>query len=110
MLNVYDVVGLEETFKLHQSLAPIQIRLFRKGKTMNTAKLRMQGNEQLAILPDGFQLVGEEVYIKKVGNAIMLIPKNNPWQTLWNSLDLFSDDFMETREQPPLQEREKLFL
>lgn len=69
---------------------------------MHTAKLIMQGNEQLAILPDGFQLVGEEVYIKKVGNAIILIPKNNPWQTLWNSLDLFSDDFMGTREQPPL--------
>ena len=67
---------------------------------MITAKLRMQGNEQLAILPDGFQLVGEEVYIKKVGNAIMLIPKNNPWQTLWNSLDLFSDDFLTTRGQP----------
>ena len=71
---------------------------------MHTAKFRMQGNEQLAILPDGFQLVGEEVYIKKVGNAIILIPKNNPWQTLWNSLDRFSDDFMETREQHPLIE------
>ena len=66
---------------------------------MNTAKLRMQGNEQLAILPNGFQLVGEEVYIKKVGNAIILIPKNNPCQTLWNSLDLFSDDFITTRDQ-----------
>ena len=66
---------------------------------MNTAKLRMQGNEQLAILPDGFQLVGEEVYIKKVGNAIILIPKNNPCKTLWNSLDLFSDDFITTRDQ-----------
>ncbi len=76
---------------------------------MNTAKLRMQGNEQLAILPDGFQLVGEEVYIKKVGNAIILTPKNNPWQTLGNSFDLFSDDFMETREQPPSQEKEELF-
>ena len=71
---------------------------------MNTTKLRMQGKEQLAILPDGFQLVGEEVHIKKVGNAIILIPKNNPCQTLWNSLDLFSDDFMETREQPLLLE------
>ena len=66
---------------------------------MNTAKLKMQGNKQLAILPDGFQLVGEEVYIKKVGNAIILIPKNNPCQTLWNSLDLFSDDFITTRDQ-----------
>jgi len=39
----------------------------------------------------------------------VLIPKNNPWQTLWNSLDLFSDDFMTAREQPLLQEREELF-
>jgi antitoxin VapB len=36
---------------------------------MNTAKLRMQGNEQLAILPNGFQLVGDEVYIEKIGNG-----------------------------------------
>ncbi len=66
---------------------------------MNTAILRMQGNEQLAILPDGFQLVGEEVYIKKVGNAIVLIPKKDPCQTFWNSFDLFPEDFMKTREQ-----------
>jgi antitoxin VapB len=76
---------------------------------MNTAKLRMQGSEQLAILPEGFQLVGDEVYIKKVGNTIILIPKHSPWQTLWNSLDLFSDDFMTTREQLPLQVREDMF-
>ena len=33
---------------------------------MNTAKLRMQGNEQLPILPDGFQLVGEEISIEPI--------------------------------------------
>jgi virulence-associated protein VagC len=38
---------------------------------MNTAKFRMQGNEQLAILPDRFQLVGDEVYIKRVGDTIL---------------------------------------
>lgn len=34
---------------------------------------------------------------------------NNPWQSLLDSLDRFSDDFMETREQPQLQVRENLF-
>jgi hypothetical protein len=34
---------------------------------------------------------------------------NNPWQSLLDSLDRFSDDFMETREQPSLQVRENLF-
>lgn len=30
------------------------------------------------------------------------------WQPLMESLDKFSDDFMETREQPPLDVRESL--
>lgn len=34
---------------------------------------------------------------------------NNTWQPLLDSLDRFSDDFMETREQPQLQVRENLF-
>jgi antitoxin VapB len=76
---------------------------------MNIAKLKMQGNEQLAILPEGFQMLGDEVYVKKIGNTIILIPQNNPWQNMWSSLDLFSDDFMETRDQLPPQQREELF-
>lgn len=34
---------------------------------------------------------------------------NNSWQSLLDSLDRFSDDFMETRKQPPIQTRENLF-
>ncbi|MCM2408153.1 antitoxin [Anabaena sp. PCC 7938] len=47
------------------------------------------------MLPEGFQLTGTEVYIKKIGNAIVLIAKDNPWQSLIDSLDNFSDDFQE---------------
>ncbi|MFN6540368.1 MAG: antitoxin [Nostoc sp. EkiNYC01] len=46
------------------------------------------------ILPEDFQLTGTEVYIKKIGNAIVLIAKDNPWRSLIDSLDNFSDDFM----------------
>lgn len=48
----------------------------------------------------------EEVYIKKIGNTVILIAKDNPWQSLVDSLDQFSDDFMITRDQPPLDNRE----
>ena len=51
-----------------------------------------------------YQIEGEEAYIKKVGNVILLIPKDNPWQTLFSSLELFSDDFMEQREREALFE------
>lgn len=45
----------------------------------------------------------DEVYIKHVANTIVLIPKSNPWYNLYRGIDMFSDDFMLTREQPELE-------
>lgn len=73
---------------------------------MKTAKLVINDDNQAVILPKEFQFQDNEVYIKKVGNVLILIPKLNPWQTLRESLNLFSDDFMENREQPSLEIRE----
>jgi antitoxin VapB len=75
---------------------------------MNTGKLLMNGDNQTVVLPKEFQFQGNEVYIKKIGNAVVLISKENPWQTLFDAIELFSDDFMETREQPNLEVREAL--
>lgn len=68
----------------------------------------MNGDSQSVILPQEFTIAGNEVYIKKIGNVIVLIPQENPWQALFDSLSLFSDDFMESREQPTLEIREEL--
>jgi antitoxin VapB len=76
---------------------------------MEIAKLINDGNNQVIILPKKFHLEGSEVYIKKVGDTIILIAKDHPWQTLFDSLDNFSNDFMENREEPNLQVREDLF-
>lgn len=76
---------------------------------METARLFMNGRSQAVRLPKEFRFEGEEVFIKKVGNAVVLIPHNEPWETLFASLALFSDDFMETREQPESQTRAELF-
>jgi antitoxin VapB len=73
---------------------------------MNTAKLTTDGTNQIVILPEDFQLTGTEVYIKKIGNAIVLIAKDHPWQSLIESLDNFSDDFMNSRDQPVIDTRE----
>ncbi|MBG1262682.1 antitoxin [Nostoc commune] len=75
---------------------------------MNTAKLSTDGTHQVVILPKDFQLTGTEVYIKKIGNAIVLIAKDNLWRSLIDSLDNFSDDFMTTRDQPLIDTRESL--
>ncbi len=61
---------------------------------------------RLAIrLPKKYGLNGKEVYIKRMGNAFVLIPKENSWQSLQESIELFTDDFMEERDQPNTQIR-----
>ena len=73
---------------------------------MKTAKLFENGRSQAVRLPKEFRFEGNEVYIKKVGDMVILIPYHTPWNSLIESLRLFSSDFMESREQPSIQVRE----
>jgi antitoxin VapB len=73
---------------------------------MEIAKLSTINDRQAVILPENFHFDETEVYIKKIGSIIVLISKENPWQALWESLSLFSEDFLENREQPALEIRE----
>jgi len=75
---------------------------------MNTAKLFKNGKSQAVRLPKQFKFQGTEVYIKRIGRNVILIPKDDPWESLISSLDNFSDDFMADREQPVLDKREVL--
>ncbi|MFZ2955856.1 MAG: type II toxin-antitoxin system VapB family antitoxin [Candidatus Ozemobacteraceae bacterium] len=72
---------------------------------MKSAKLFMNGQSQAVRLPREFRFGGKEVFVKKVGNAVILLPKDNSWDALINSLSKFSDDFMQEREQGDFQER-----
>jgi antitoxin VapB len=76
---------------------------------VETARLFKNGQSQAVRLPKDFRFEGEKVFIKRVGNAVVLIPYQDSWETLFESLDQFSDDFMNEREQPAPQEREDLF-
>lgn len=77
---------------------------------MGTAKLFKSGRSQAVRLPKDFRFEGEEVFIKKVGDAVVLLPRDDSWRTLYESLDLFSEDFMDDREQPRTEDdRDLLF-
>lgn len=76
---------------------------------MKTAKLLQNGQSQAVRLPKEFRFEGDEVIIKRSGNAVILLPANHSWDVLLNSLDKFSGDFMDDRAQPVPQEREDLF-
>jgi antitoxin VapB len=76
---------------------------------MKTAKLFQNGQSQAVRLPKEFRFEGDEVYIKKSGSAVVLIPLVNSWDSLMGSLGKFSMDYMADREQPKQQKREALF-
>ena len=74
-----------------------------------TAKLFRNGNSQAVRLPQEFRFPGDEVLIRKEGDAVILEP------TISNVKDWLADifrhplskDFMaEGREQPPAPERD----
>ena len=75
---------------------------------MNTAKLFQNGKSQAVRLPKEYKFTGAEVYIKRIGRNVLLIPKDNPWASLAGSLDKFSSDFMAERQQPATQSREDM--
>ncbi len=77
---------------------------------MKTAKVFRSGNSQAVRIPKEFQLEGDEVEIRRRGEALILRPKKKSWAPLIESLGKFSDDFMEDgRNQPLLQPRSMAF-
>jgi antitoxin VapB len=76
---------------------------------MDTAKLFQNGRSQAVRLPRSYRFAGDRVYIKRLGNAVVLLPVEAAWESLIDSLRLFSADFMVERDQPAEQPRERAF-
>ena len=73
---------------------------------MKTAKIFQNGQSRAVRLPKEFRFEGSEVFIKKSGNVVQLIPRSDSWNSLFGSLKKFSRDFMSERIQPELDKRE----
>ena len=76
---------------------------------LETAKIFTNGGSQAIRLPKRYRFNAEEVFVNQIGNVVMLIPKDDRWQSMLSSLDLFTDDFLaEGVESLPLEEREAI--
>jgi antitoxin VapB len=75
---------------------------------MDTAKIFTNGRSQAVRLPKEYRFNSKDVYVKKLDNIVILIPKDDPWSSLLSGVDDFSDDFMEERKQTVAQVREPL--
>ncbi len=76
---------------------------------MMMAKVFENGRSQAVRLPKEYRFSDEEVAINKIGDVVILMPKENKWSGFLNSLNIFSEDFMnDGRERFVEQERETL--
>ena len=78
---------------------------------MLTAKLFTNGSSQAVRLPKEYRFAGTEVYAQKIGDTVMLVPKEKAWETFMEGVNGFTDDYfkaMDNRKDEIQAEREIL--
>jgi len=76
---------------------------------MKTLKVFKSGNSQAFRIPKEYQVSENEMVINKIGNTILIFPKEDPWKLFKDSLIEFSDDyFSDDRKQPVMQKRDNI--
>jgi len=75
------------------------------------AKVFMTGRSQAVRLPKEYRVTGNSVYVKRLGNSIVLIPKTGDrWAGMFAALDEFPRDFaLERRQDQPRIGLDELF-
>ena len=76
---------------------------------MDVAKVFSNGGSQAVRLPKNCRFDQDEVLVNRIGSVVILMPKNDPWAPMMQSLDMFTDDFLaDGIEDLPVQERAQL--
>jgi len=73
---------------------------------MKKAKIFMNGQSQAVRLPKEFRFKEDEVSVQKYGEGVLILPIAKSMYAFKSSLNNFSDDFMNERNQPEMQKRE----
>ena len=75
---------------------------------METAKVFTNGGSQAVRLPKNCRFSDSEVLVNRIGDTVILTPKESRWENLISSLDQFTDDFF-SEEIPSLMPEERNF-
>ena len=76
---------------------------------METAKVFMNGGSQAVRLPKDCRFDQEEILANRIGRVVILMPKDDPWASMIQGLQMFSEDYLEGGiPDLPVQERRTL--
>lgn len=72
---------------------------------MITAKVFKSGNSQALRLPKEYRLDSDEVAINRIGNILIIMPKDNPWAIFSQGIREIGDDFPDSIDTVELTKR-----
>ncbi len=76
---------------------------------MDTAKIFENGRSQAVRLPQKYRFNADEVVIQRLGDAVLLVPKESLWNTFMDGVNNFTEDIFENgRDQGGQEERDSL--
>lgn len=76
---------------------------------MMNAKVFENGRSQAVRLPKECRFSSDEVLVNKIGDIVILLPKESKWDSFIKAIDMFSDDYMADGRPTDIQmERESL--
>jgi len=67
---------------------------------MDIAKLFTTGRSQAVRLPKQYRFSGDSVWVKRVGTAVVLLPRVGSWDSLFDAIEQFEPGLRLEREQP----------
>ncbi len=77
---------------------------------MKKTKIFKSGNSFAVRIPKSYQIDTGDVYITKYENKLVIFPKKEKWDVLFEILEELNErekkDFLKKRNQPKIQERE----
>ena len=72
------------------------------------AKIFKNGQSQAVRLPKEFRMSGSSVFVKHMGNAVLLIPKDSVWDLMEEGLSEIDPEFSFSRDLGEEQVREQI--
>ena len=79
----------------------------KKARKRSTAKVFTSGRSQAVRIPKEYRFVCDEVLIEREGERVILTPRPKSWHEYLARASRFADDFPDTIEDRPPQERER---
>jgi len=67
---------------------------------MDTAKVFMHGRSQAVRLPKAYRFDADEVAVSRLGDLVILCPRDKAWEAMERGIAGFTDDALADRDQP----------